>query len=120
MKKVFVTIIAIALVILSYANHTGDNSETPKNPEAPVQTVNLTGKVLDVTSGEALAGVEVSIEGSDIKAYTDFDGNYTIENVKPGTYNIIASFISYKKSLVENYKTSQAENEVDIKLEGSK
>jgi predicted nicotinamide N-methyase len=120
MKKIFLTIFVFAIATLTFANHTGDNSETPKNPEAPVQTVKLTGKVLDVTSGEALAGVEVSIEGSDFKTYTDFDGNYTIENVKQGTYNIIASFISYKKSLVENYTTSDKENEVDIKLEESK
>lgn len=120
MKKIFLTIIAIAIATITFANNTGDNSETPKNPATPTQTINLTGKVLDVASGEALAGVEITIEGTDLKTYTDFDGNYNFENVKPGTFNIIASFISYKKSLVENFTTSEKENEVDIKLEESK
>ena len=94
MKKVFLSIIVIAIATFTFATNTGENSETPKNPVAPAQTVTLTGQVLDVNSGEALTGVEVTIEGSDIKAYTDFDGNYKLENVEPGTYNIIASFIS--------------------------
>ena len=120
MKKLFLSIIVIAISTFTFAGNNGENSETPKNPVIPTQTITLTGQVLDVNSGEALTGVEVTIEGSDIKAYTDFDGNYKLENVEPGTYNIIASFISYNKSLVENYEADIDSNEVDIKLATSK
>jgi hypothetical protein len=53
------------------------------------------------------------------KAYTDFDGNFEIENIKPGNYNIIASYISYDKSLVENFDANCKDNKVDIKLQES-
>ncbi len=51
--------------------------------------LSLSGTVFDFQSGEALTGVEVSIEGTDIKVYTDFDGNFEIDNVKPGNLTLL-------------------------------
>ncbi len=87
----------------------------------PAQTVTLSGHVKDLNTGESLAGVVVIMEGTDIKTYTDFDGNFIIKNLKPGTYNVVASFISYKKSLIENFeiKAMNTEN-VEIHLQPSK
>ena len=73
--------------------------------------------MVDLTSGESLAGVEIRIEGTDHKAYTDFDGNFEFTGIKPGKYNIIASYISYKGSLIENFSADQENHEVNIKLE---
>ena len=88
---------------------------------SPAQTVTLSGHVKDLNTGESLAGVVIRMEGTDIKTYTDFDGNFIIKNLKPGTYNVVASFISYKKSLIENIDIKAGNTEdVEIHLHSSK
>lgn len=117
MKKTFLSIIFVAMLGIVFADNEGVKpTETPAESNA---TFSLTGQVIDFNSGEALTGVEVTIEGTDIKAYTDFDGNFEFENIMPGKYNIIASYISYDKSLVENFDASKQNEQVDIKLQES-
>lgn len=117
MKKALLSIVFLAFVGLLMADNEGNkNAETPAEPAV---SVTLSGTVVDFTSGEALTGVEVKVEGTDLTAYTDFDGNFEI-TVKPGTYNLIASYISYKNSLVENFKIEAEEGNLDIKLQEEK
>lgn len=78
----------------------------------------LTGTVYDFSSDELLAGVEVTIEGTDLKTYTDFDGRFTFKNIKPGEYKLVAKYISYNKS-IEKIKVENTEREVKIKLTNS-
>lgn len=118
MKKLAIAIIFFLVTGVLFADNDSDKKSTPAEP-AP-QTVILSGCVVDFSSGESLTGVEVQIEGTDIKTYTDFDGNFEFPDMKPGNYNIIASYISYEKSLIENLSVAKAENEVDIKLQSSK
>lgn len=115
MKNIILSIVFIALIGIAYADNEGVNSNAPES--APVEMVSFSGTVIDFASGEALTGVEVTVEGTDIKVYTDFDGNFEIDNVKPGNYNIIASYISYDKSLIENFEANKQNKEVDIKLQ---
>jgi hypothetical protein len=117
MKKVFATI-ALSLII-GWSIAGNDLTPAEGSSGSPVLTVTLKGQVVDFNSGESLTGVEVTIEGTDVKAYTDFDGNFEIKDVKPGSYNLVASYISYKNSLVENYKAAGTENNVEIKLQTS-
>jgi hypothetical protein len=117
MKKVFLALVFITFLGFAYADNEGNLSNPSES--APVEMISVTGTVFDFSSGETLTGVEVSIEGTDIKVYTDFDGNFEIDNVKPGNYNIIASYISYDKSLVENFKADSNNNQVNIKLQES-
>ncbi len=120
MKKHFLTIVLVALVgIFAYAGNDNDKKEAASD-NAPAQTISVTGSVSDFVSGENLTGVEIKLEGTNLKTYSDFDGNFTFKNLKPGTYNIIASYISYDKSLVENFKAAKDNNELSIKLQASK
>ncbi len=73
----------------------------PGKTPAVAATVELAGTVLDKSSGEVLGGVEVSVIGTDIHSYTDFDGKFSIHGLAPGTYDIVVSYISYEKSLIE-------------------
>ena len=118
MKKYIVTLLLTALVGITFAGNDGIKKSSPKN--TPAQTISVSGRVSDFLSGENLAGVEVKIEGTDLKTYTDFDGNFEFKNLKPGIYSLIASIISYDKSLVENFKAENKNNEVTIKLQTSK
>lgn len=114
MKKTILSILLIAFVGFAFAENEENNES--KTASESAKTISLSGHVVDMITGEALTGVEISVDGSDIKAYSDFDGNFTLNNLKPGEYNLVASFISYKKSLVENYKTG-VNQEVNIKLQ---
>jgi len=116
MKKLFITLLLLATVGATFAGK--DNTNEPSNTPAVAQTVTLSGKVIDLSTNETLTGVEINIEGTDIKVYSDLDGNFEIKNVKPGDYNIVASYISYKKSLVENFNAETNSN-VEIKLEAA-
>jgi hypothetical protein len=98
------------------ANATNDDEKV--NNSDNTATLVLTGSVADEISGESLVGVEVKIEGTDQKTYTDFDGNFVFRNVKPGEYNIVANYISYQKC-VEKLNVSSNEKDVKIKLQTS-
>ncbi len=64
------------------------------------QNGSLTGKVLDAKSSEPLIGANVVIEGTTVGAATDIDGKFQIPNIKPGTYNVVVSSITYKTQTV--------------------
>jgi outer membrane receptor protein involved in Fe transport len=55
----------------------------------------ISGKVVDVETGEPLIGADVIVEGSELGAATDEKGEYTVLYVPVGTYRIVASYISY-------------------------
>jgi TonB-dependent receptor len=59
----------------------------------------IAGKVSDKKTGEELIGVSVIIEGTTIAVATDIEGKYTL-SVKPGTYNVVFSYVSYQKKVV--------------------
>jgi len=95
-------------------------TEKANAPEAASVAKTITGKVYDLSTGEALAGAEVIIEGTEVKTYSDLDGNFSITALQPGKYNIICSLISYNKSLVEDINTTDAANSCKIALEPSR
>lgn len=69
----------------------------------------IRGRVSDAETGEAMFGTNVVIKGTTTGATTDFDGNFSIENVEPGTYDIEASFISYEKKTITGVEVKDGE-----------
>lgn len=59
------------------------------------QNGGIKGVVTD-ESKMPLIGVNVVIKGTNIGSSTDFDGKYNIGNVKPGSYTLYVSYISFK------------------------
>lgn len=59
------------------------------------QTGVLKGKITNQYTNEPIGFANVLIEGTNFGTTSDFDGNYEIENVPPGTYDITASFIGF-------------------------
>ncbi len=55
----------------------------------------IKGKVIDKQTGEALPGANIIIKGTTMGAASGPDGSYTIANVPPGTYTLVATFIGY-------------------------
>lgn len=102
----------LLVAINAYASIEGKEKENA-NSNAEVATLTIQGQVMDKASGEALAGVSVRVEGTNLVAYTDFDGRFSISNVKQGECKLSASFISYEKTTIQldAHKTS------DVKVE---
>ena len=82
------------VLFLGLSSFNGEKKSTAK--PAPVMNNTITGIVMDQSTGESLTGVEVRIEGTDLKVYTDFDGKFSFEGVKPGNYKVCTNLISYK------------------------
>jgi uncharacterized surface anchored protein len=116
MKKIIFSLLTIVMVIAVSAKE----NET-KNPASVdnAATVVLAGTIADATSGESLAGVEVKIEGTDLKTYTDFDGNFKFDGVKPGEYKVVTSYISYKPA-TQVLSLNAKQTELKIKMENPK
>ena len=55
----------------------------------------LSGRVVDARSGQPLEGVNLRIEGTAYGAISDANGEYRIENLTPGDYQLSASRIGY-------------------------
>lgn len=66
---------------------------------AQVGTGSLKGKVTDKKTGEPLPFVNVVVENRGTQAAggaTDFDGNYFVKPIEPGTYDVVVSFVGYQ------------------------
>ena len=59
--------------------------------------VSIVGTVTDSNTGEPIPGANIFIQQLERGAVTDFDGNYVIENVASGTYNVVATFVGYQR-----------------------
>lgn len=64
------------------------------------QTGRIAGTVTDAVNGDPLPGVNVAIVGTTQGAVTNADGQYSILNVRPGTYDVRASFIGFSAQTV--------------------
>jgi len=117
MKRIIsLIIIGLALIVSNNVFASGDDATVAANAKA-----SISGKVLDIKTGESLAGVAITVEGTNIKVYSDLDGSFTVNGITPGNYNLVLSLISYKSSLVENIKLNPSSKEnIDIKLDSVK
>lgn len=55
----------------------------------------IRGKITDGQTGESLIGANAFIEGTTKGAMADLDGNYSLDGLAPGTYNVTGRFIGY-------------------------
>lgn len=76
---------------------------------AKAQYGSISGTVVDFKSKEALIGANVVIQGTSVGSATDIEGAYTISNLKPGTYVLVISSVTYKTQTV-----------ADVTVEGGK
>ncbi len=69
-------------------------------------TGKIAGTVKDKDSGEALAGVNIILEGTVMGAASDNAGEFFIINVPPGAYTVKCSMIGYKVVTVSNVRVT--------------
>lgn len=96
--KTLITLIAVALSLNVMAIN-DDNKKDDTNSSNNVTTATVKGVVVDKTTGEALVGVAVIMNNQTV-AYSDFDGNFTV-NVNPNSNaDLKLNFISYETTTV--------------------
>lgn len=77
----------------------------------------LKGRVFNEINNEAIPFANIVIEGTQIGTTSDIDGNYLIENLNPGSYNIVCSFLGFKTAaLYEVIVSSTKPTELNIPL----
>lgn len=65
----------------------------------------LKGKVIDKETGEPIPFANIVVENGGTMvggATSDFDGNYTIKPIDPGSYDIKATFVGYKPLMIRS------------------
>ncbi len=81
-------------------------------------TGKIAGTITDKSTGEALGGVNVVIEGTYLGAASDMDGKFFILNIPPGTYTLKFMLIGYKTMKLENVQVNiNRTRTLDIKME---
>lgn len=114
MKKITSLLAILLMFVAVNASSTPDNTNTP---DAPATTTMLSGVVTDAVTGEALAGAAVEIENTDIRVFTDLDGNFTIDHMQTGTYSIKVKYISYEEKSLQEVNLKQAKSNLSIQLD---
>lgn len=81
-------------------------------------TQTIRGKITDATTGNNLSGASVQIIGTSNAALSDNDGNYIIEKVPVGRYQLSVTYLGYQKEQVaEIVVVSGKETIVDFQLQ---
>jgi len=82
------------------------------------QTGTITGTVKDKSNSEALIGTTVQIDGSTTGTTTDINGQFILKNLKPGSYNIKVSYVSYNTKIIQNINVEKDKTvNIDVELE---
>ena len=68
----------------------------------------LKGVVIDKNTKETLIGAVISIEGTDVKAVTDVNGNFSFEGLKDGTYTLYIKYVGYKTLKIDGVQMKDA------------
>jgi len=75
-------------------------------PDVFAQQGKIDGVVTDAATGETIPGASVVMEGTSQGTATQVDGYFFINNVRPGTYTLLVSFIGYTTQRVEGVRVS--------------
>src|SRR5690625_1342278 len=66
---------------------------------AAAQQHEVSGQVTEASTGESLAGVNISVEGTTIGTSTDSNGEFTLSGISPNA-NLVTSFIGYEEQVI--------------------
>ncbi len=102
----FLSALFISLLIFSFYSYS--------------QNGRIFGSVKDKSNNETVVGATIQIEGTALAAATDLDGHYEIANIPIGKYNLIVSYISYNKKIIQGVIVEEGKpTAIDVVLEES-
>ena len=115
-KTIYTALLLVFLTSSGFASGKEGRKESAEAAGNATTTCTIKGSVNDKFSGEMLTGVEVTLVGSDLKVYTDFDGTYEFNNLTPGTYKISFEYVSYKTVVQEEIGVGGKDNLIKTEL----
>lgn len=65
-------------------------------------TTGIISGTVKTSSGTALPGAEITVEGTNLHATTDADGYFAMPNVAPGAYKVKATAAGYKDARIDD------------------
>jgi hypothetical protein len=82
------------------------------------QYVAIRGRVYDKIGNEPIPFANIIVQGTTAGTQADENGNYAIADVPPGTYNLEATFVGFKKLVVYEIQVTSARTAlVDFAME---
>ncbi len=60
------------------------------------QRGSIRGRIFDESTNEPIPFANIALQNTTLGGVSDIDGNYTIEGVEPGLYNVQATYIGYR------------------------
>ena len=72
--------------------------------------------VVEESTGDPLTGALIKIQGIEKEYFTDFEGGFSINELKPGTYNIEISYISFDSRELKEVFLDHTNNNIFISL----
>jgi len=75
------------------------------------QEVSLSGKITNQKTGEPIVGATIYLQTVKKGAVSDFNGNYKLENLQKGIYNVTVSYIGFETLKEEINFTSSLEKD---------
>lgn len=112
MKK----LVIVTFILSCFTFSTTQAVDDTKGKESTAANISISGTIIDEATGESLAGVSVTLEGTDKTVYTDFDGKFNFSEVAPGEYTLKTTFISYQASSQKVKASHDKKNGLDVKL----
>jgi len=77
----------------------------------------IKGKVTDLQTGDVLIGATVAVVGTPYGTLTDAEGEYLIQNLDPGDYDLKVSYVGYKTITILKIRVNSDQNAYkDIQL----
>jgi len=69
--------------------------------------INIRGQISDSETGFPLPNVLIQVEGELFQTYSDQDGYFEIENIRPGNYSIIFIMIGYESNTIKDISVTE-------------
>lgn len=86
-------------------------------PAANGFAADIIGRVTDGKSKDALIGATVQVEGTNIIAATDIDGNFRLSGLKEGEkYRLTITYVAYKNKEIDGVQASDQPQKISVAL----
>lgn len=81
----------------------------------PTWAQQIKGVVIDQKSKETLIGAVISVDGTNVKAITNIDGNFQIDGLdKEKTYTLYINYVGYKTQKIDGVQAKDADQVIAL------
>ena len=81
----------------------------------PTWAQQIKGVVIDQKSKETLIGAVVTVDGTNVKAITNIDGNFQIDGLdKEKTYTLYINYVGYKTQKIDGVQAKDADQVIAL------